>query len=387
MSRIVILGGGFAGVTAAEILASEVGGENEITLVSINRDFTFFPALVPLVFGDFQPDEIHFDLRRKLLERNIRFIQGEVLEIDTELNKVRLTGDDIDGDIFFDHLLVATGRRLATERISGFFEYAHHLLGVGSALMFKKAIDDFEGGSIVVGLCPDAFLPVPVCESALALAKRFEKKIDAREVSITAVFPMTLERAFLGTTLFRDLEEEFRRKKIDLVYDFPVHRVIEDEIISETGSNIPYDLLMLIPPFRGQTSLRRLTMKTDPADFLEVNDHMQVKGFQNIFGAGDIVKVEGPKFGYTAMRQARVAANNIIARLRKQDMKEEYSHELAWLISEQYTDPIFFHYGFWDETLEDFDDNAILGMAGRLREHYGRVKKSGENIDNRAARA
>src|SRR3982751_3700416 len=117
MSRILILGGGFAGITAAETIASELGGEHEITLVSSSREFTFYPALVPLVFGEFEPQEIHFDLRPKLMDRGVRFIQGEVLSIEPERRSVRVTGADVEGEVHFDHLLVAIGRRLATEKV------------------------------------------------------------------------------------------------------------------------------------------------------------------------------------------------------------------------------------------------------------------------------
>jgi sulfide:quinone oxidoreductase len=385
MSKIVILGGGFAGVTAAEILTSELGADHEITLVSVNKEFTFFPALVPLVFRDFTADELHFNLRQKAMDRSIRFVQAEVTEIDTELNYVKLAGEDIDGDIYFDHLLVAVGRRLATEKVPGFFEYAHHLLGTGPALMFRKSIENFKGGSIVVGLCPDAFLPVPVCEAALALSKKFEKQIIAGEVKITAVFPETLDKAFVGSTLFRNLEEEFKRKNVEVVYNFPIGRVTEDEVVSETGSNLHFDLVMLVPPFRGQSALKRLSKTRSMADFLSVNRYMQVEGFENIFAAGDIIDVKGPKFGYNAMRQAKAAARNIISKVRKEEVIVGYTHEIEWVISEQYTDPIFFHYGFWDETLEDFDDNAIFGMAGRLREHYGRVKMLAGSANNTAS--
>ena len=94
---------------------------------------------------------------------------------------------------------------------------------------------------------------------------------------------------------------------------------------------------------------------------------MLVEGYQNIFAAGDIIEVEGPKYGYSAIRQARAAARNIISKVRKQEMTVSYTHEIEWVIGEQYTDPIFFHYGFWDETLEDFNPNAFFGMAGPLR--------------------
>lgn len=374
MAKILILGGGFAAITAAEMLSATVGVEHEITLVSVNRSFTFFPALVPLVFGDFRPDEIHFDMVPKLSRRRIRFIQGEVISINPVLRTVQIVGDDIEGDVHFDSLLIAIGRRLATERTPGFFEYAHHLLGLGPALKFKNAIANFESGSIVVGLCPGAFLPVPVCEAALALATKFERQIADREVTVTAIFPQTLERAFAGAGLFRDVESAFEQRGIKLISDFPIDHIDEDKIVSKLRPPIDYDLLMLVPPFRGQIPVERLSSPANDDGFAKVNSRMQVEGFDGIYAAGDIVSLPGPRFGYMAMRQAKVAAINIFTEISGEEPTMEYSHKIAWILGEKYTHPAFFHYGFWDETLEDFDEDALLGMARRIRERYGPVR-------------
>ena len=45
MARVLILGGGFGGVVAVECLAEQLGDEHQITLVSRNRQFVFYPAL------------------------------------------------------------------------------------------------------------------------------------------------------------------------------------------------------------------------------------------------------------------------------------------------------------------------------------------------------
>lgn len=51
MANVLILGGGFAGVVAAEALAKRLGSEHQITLISRHRDFIFYPSLVKLAFG------------------------------------------------------------------------------------------------------------------------------------------------------------------------------------------------------------------------------------------------------------------------------------------------------------------------------------------------
>lgn len=373
MAKVLILGGGFAAIAAAETLSNVLDGTDEIMLVSPSHDFVFYPALVPLIFGDFDLREIHFDLRPKLAERNIKFVEGKVTGFDTRSQTVLVESDRAAKEIDYDYLLVTIGRRLATETIPGFFRYAHHLLNIESALKFKNEISGFAAGSIVVGLCPDSYLPVPVCETALALAGRFEQEIADGKVTVTAVFPSTLDQAFAGSALFRDIEDEFERRGIRLVSDFAVERVHEDKIISALGSSLNYDLLMLVPPFQGQFALMQQAQMTDDAGFTKVNSLMKIAGQDRIYAAGDIVSMPGPRFGYMAMRQGKVAAANILSELRGEEPTVEYSHEIAWAIGEKYTDPVFFHYGFWDNTLNDFDENALFGMAKPIRKHYGLV--------------
>ena len=178
MARILILGGGFGGLIAAERLSQQLGTEHQVTLVSLSRRFTFYPALVRLAFGHIETKDITFDLIAKLNELNVRFVHGEVIELKPEIKRVKVVDDDFNGEISYDFLVIAVGRRLATEKIGGFFEHAHHLLGIKSALRFGEAVENFQKGNIVVGLAPNAFLPVPVCETAFAVSKKFKKEIE-----------------------------------------------------------------------------------------------------------------------------------------------------------------------------------------------------------------
>ena len=380
MARILILGGGFAAVSAAETLADAIGNEDEIILVSKNSDFTLFPAIVPMIFGDFATDEIQFDLRPKLLERGIRFIQGEVHAINLASRTVEVSGDGIDSKIRFDYLLLAVGRRLSGEFIPGLFEHSHNIMSIEAALKFKEAISAFKNGSIVVGLAPGALLPVPVCESALALAERFSSGIRNGNVSVSVIVPTSVADAFAGGALFRDIEGQFDRMGIRLVSDFAVTKVDETQIHSANGHTLRHDLLMLIPPFGGHLSTRSGFPMTNLSGFVKVNTMMQVEDVDRVYAAGEIVAMPGPKFGYMAIRQGKVAAANILAELSGEKPAAEYIHKIAWAIGEKYAHPVFFHYGFWDETLDDFDENALLGMAKTVRERYGPVTipESGE---------
>jgi NADH dehydrogenase FAD-containing subunit len=149
---------------------------------------------------------------------------------------------------------------------------------------------------------------------------------------------------------------------------------VDDGYIQSEGRQpIPFDLLMLIPPFRGQTAVQSLLPNTSADGFARVNSKMQVEGVQGIYAAGDIVSLAGPRFGYMAMRQAKVAATNVLVELADEQPSLEYSHKVEWVLGEKHTHPNFFHYGVWDNTLRDFDENALLGLARKFRDRYGYV--------------
>src|SRR5678815_5959849 len=58
MAKILVVGGGFGGIVAAESLAKKLGNGHEITLVSRSNKFVFYPALVRLAFGRATPEDI-----------------------------------------------------------------------------------------------------------------------------------------------------------------------------------------------------------------------------------------------------------------------------------------------------------------------------------------
>src|SRR5215211_4390756 len=99
MAKVLILGGGFGGVVAAERLAKSLGPEHQLTLVSRSRRFTFYPALVRLAFGRCEPDDISYDLGDAMLDRRVRFIEAEAVRVNPHARQVTLAGGDIVGDI------------------------------------------------------------------------------------------------------------------------------------------------------------------------------------------------------------------------------------------------------------------------------------------------
>jgi len=112
-TRIVVLGGGFAGMTTAACLEEELRGDPAVlvTLVSDQNSLLFTPMLAEVAGGSLEPSHISTPLRTTL--RRTEFLRGSAEAVDSERRTVRVSpAGGIAGtsrDIPYDHLVVALG--------------------------------------------------------------------------------------------------------------------------------------------------------------------------------------------------------------------------------------------------------------------------------------
>jgi len=370
MSNVLIVGGGFAGVVAAERLSRSLGPEHQLTLVSRARRFTFYPALVRLAFGLCTPEEITFDLREAMLDRRVRFIESTVAHLDPHARRAVLTGGDVVGEIKYDYLVYALGRRLATERVPGLFEHAHHLLGSGAALKFGAAAREFRRGHAVVGSCPGARLEVPVYETAFALARQLEERRE--RARITVLSPDRPGDHPGGAELHAAVRPALERYGVEFMPAFPVSEVGREFVRAADGREVEHDLLMLVPPFEGTSALAG-TGLTDEEGFVRVDDTMRVVGAERTYAAGDAVYFSGPKMGYMAVRQGEVAAENLLAEIAGREPSAHYEHEMQ-LVVEAGAESAYLHTKLWEEAEEEVSHGPFWSWAKRVHERYWRTR-------------
>jgi sulfide:quinone oxidoreductase len=353
MANILVLGGGFGGVVAAESLARALGHEHQITLVSRSPRFVFNPALVRLAFGKCEPDDVSFDLRETMLDRRVRFIEGEVARVDPESRRVIMAHGEVEGNLPYDYLIFALGRRLATERITGFFEYSQHLLTVEGALKFGGALRDFHEGRAVIGQCPGARLPVPVYETAFALARLLDQRGERERVRITIVSPDPSNLQFGDGNVARALRTALDEHDIEYLPDFPIDKVTPGAVSTANGHTLNYSLLMLLPPFTGPGAVMGPEL-TDGEGYIGVDWAMRVQGVEHMYAIGDCVNFSGPKMGHMAVHQAEVAATNLALEIKGIEPVAVYNHEAMLVIDEGGDESIYLHKGLW------FDEPAIV---------------------------
>ena len=333
MANILILGGGLSGITAAESIARQLVPEHQITLISRSPRFVRRDKLVGLAFGKHKASDVFYDLRGPMHKRGIRFLQGEIARVDPYDRRVIIAHGDVQGSMHYDYLIFALGGRLATERISGFFEHAHHPLTIDAALKFSAAIRSFNGGQAVIGYDAGAKSTAPIYETALTLASFLQDRGDGDRVKISIVTPGLLEAELVESMKGRTVLEALQANEIDFIPDFPVHRVTERSALTSSGYQVDHDLLMFLPPFRGPSAVRGMGI-TDSAGFIRVDANMRVDGIERMYAVGDSVSFPGPRMGQMAKLQAEIAASNVVAELAGAQRNAKYEHKIMSVFDE-----------------------------------------------------
>lgn len=369
MAKVLILGGGFGGVVAAERLAQQLGDEHQITLVSRSRQFIFYPALVRLAFGRCNIKDVSFDLRETMLNRRVNFVEAEVAHVDPFERKVSIAYGQVEGKLPYDYLVFALGRRLATEKISGFYEHAHHLLNPDKAIKFGKAVEEFQEGRVVLGQCVGARLPVPVYEAAFALARLLGEKGKRDSTRITVVTPDTLEAELGDARAAAALKQAFDAHQIGLLTNVRIQSLTQNSAITHTGDGVAFNMLMLIPPFRGSSAAHYMGV-TDDDGYIQVDWNMHVIGHERIYAVGDCVGFSGPKMGHMAVRQAEVAAVNLAAEIEGHEPTSHYVHQMRFVIDDAGGQGIYLHKDIWTDEPATVRQGRFWNWAKRVQQRY-----------------
>jgi sulfide:quinone oxidoreductase len=223
-------------------------------------------------------------------------------------------------------------------------------------------------GDIIVQ-CSGARLPVADYETAFALASWSEERGETDRVRITIVSPDSSELQFGDGDFARALGNSLDKHQIEFLQDFPITSVTPDVVTTSEGHSINYNLLMLLPPFRGPSPVMGLGI-TDEEGFIGVDWAMRVQGVKGMYAIGDCVNFGGPKMAHMAVNQAEVAAANVALEIDGFDALSRYNHEMMMVIDEGDGDAIYLHQGLWDNEPAIVRQGRFWSWAKRIHDRY-----------------
>jgi NADH dehydrogenase FAD-containing subunit len=325
--KIVVAGGGFAGLEALFYLRYKLGNEANLTLVSDQDYFLFKPNTIYIPFGE-DPEKFRIPLARPVLKKRITFYPGRAVGVDPIQRKLVLERGEID----YDYLVLATGASMRPEEVPGLSEYACTLWTPEEMLRLRHQLAQVveragEGRKqdVVFVVPPNNKCSGPLYELVMMIDTWLRRHKVRDSVQITwATYESSFIQAF-GPRLHTVVSEEFAERGVEGHTGWMVSQVTPERVIFQDGSSLPFDLLVSFPPYAARQAFAGLP--SDPRGFIKVDpDSRRVKGMESIFAVGDAADFP-IKQAFLALLQGDAAAECIAAEIQKRPCEEKMKFE------------------------------------------------------------
>ena len=361
--RIVILGGGFAGVAVARRLERRLRpDEADVTIVS-RENFTLFTPMLPEVSsGGIETRHVVTPVRAQL--RRTRFVLGEIERIDLDLREVDarhpITGDV--ATLLYDRIVLALGSVTSTFGIPGVEEFTLPLKTIEDAETLRNRIIAALEQAVVTEAGPerDRLLTFAVvgggytgCEAAGELVDLFHSIVPFYRPLRLADVRMVLIEA--GKALLADLPPQMgkyttrnlARRKVELVIGDGVTRIDARGIALQSGAMIPCATIVWSAGVRPSPVLKDLPgLEHARNGGLVVHADMSAVGRPEVWAIGDCAWIPAkpgaelsdktawyPATAQHAIREGPSLADNLVASLRGQPTKPFHYRSLGTMAS------------------------------------------------------
>ncbi len=318
--RVVILGAGFAGLSAAKA----IGHDADVTVIDRHNYQTFLPLLYQVATASLAADHVAYPIRGALRKTGAKFRMGSPISIDHKNKTVKLDSSEV---IPFDHLVVAMGSATADFGVKGVSEHALGMKNIHEALQIRSELmrrfedlcrfeDDTRLSVVMVGGGPTGV------EMSGALAELVRGPLQSDNFNAAKHIDIYLVEA--GPRLLPMFDEDLseRTKKdleslgVKVLLNTQVKEVAHRKINFADGTSLPSELTVWAAGVKGVDELTLLNLplagnriKTDPT--------LQVSHYPHIWAIGDNAAVIGkdgrplPMVAPAALQQGRFLASQL----------------------------------------------------------------------------
>ena len=338
MTKVLVLGGGFAGVEAAIRLCKE---NCNVTLVSDRDYFYVYPTSIWIPTRGSTFDASCIDLHDLQKAHGFNLIIDGVRAIRAKANRVELDSGRVIDD--YDYLVIGIGAHKMKPK------GVEHTLSICGepemSLALRERLDELVGrgeGRIAMGFGgnPKDTSSVrggPGFELLFNVHNMLKKKGIRDRFELTFFAPMAEPGKRLGPQALKMMDSLFSRLDIGRRVGTKINRFEADAVVFEDESRLEADLIMFIPAGMGHALIRESDLPMNEAGYVKIDDTCQVAfeeedAPQNVYAVGDTAAIEGPEWrakqGHIAEVMARNAAFNIVAREKQLPERKGYREHL-----------------------------------------------------------
>jgi NADH dehydrogenase len=350
--RIVVVGAGFAGFTAARKLAHLSRGGAEIVVINPTDYFLYLPLLPEVAAGILEPRRVSVSLSATL--PGVRVILGHVDRFDLDGHTVSWRDPDGGtGTLGFHRLVIAAGSVNKLLPVPGVNEYAHGFRGIPEALFLRDhmtrqiemattATDDEERQArctfVVVGA---GYTGTEVAAQGVLYTDALVKNRPELQGKTRWLLIDTADRVVpsLDERLGKESDKVLRGRGVEILMKTSVKEAMKDGVHLSTGEYVPTRSLIWCVGVRPDPLVDGLGLPTDKGR-LVVDEYLTVPGHPDVYAIGDAAAVPdltmpGQITGMTAQhatRQGTVAAKNIAASYGRGSRRPYKHHDLGFVV-------------------------------------------------------
>ncbi len=316
--QILILGGGFGGLAAANELRSNLADDVKITIIDKKDYFMMDLVKLWIIKGTRQFESSKRSLQ-SVTKKGIEFVNEAVILIDPNQKRVKTTTKEFS----YDYLIIAVGVELAPERISGLATHSMILYDIEHVPKIRQKILDMKAGRLVFAItgmpykCP----PAPF-EAALIINTMLKEMGKRNTISIDfySTAPITLPAA--GPEVSKQLLDLLESENIKFHGSCKTILVEQNTLKFEDGSSTKFDLLIAVPPHKAPKVVHEAGFAQE-GQFISVKRDCRTQHDQ-VYAIGDVTtmmvtpNIAVPKAGIFAEGEGVVVARDIISQIKKE---------------------------------------------------------------------
>lgn len=327
--KIVVVGGNFAGATAAMEIKRKLKDKVEVTLIDRNENFVYIPSLIWVPTGRREVNEIVVPHPPILAKKGVNFVLDTAVKVEPSLNMVYTEK----GKYPYNHLVIATGPKVKFDIAPGIKEHSCYIGTPPGAMDTRKKLEEFKRnpGSIVIGATQGAGCMGAAYEFLFNVEKWLRTEHIREKVDLYWVTPEPYLGHFgidgmpLGEEMLTKFMEMFN---IHFRTEVGVKEVREDGVELSNGEVIKSKFNMFMPPFEGVDFIANSPdLKTPANHFIPVLPSYRHETIPNVWAAGLTVDVKPPfeqgkvpftipKTGYPSDVTGKIVATNIIKTIK-----------------------------------------------------------------------
>jgi sulfide:quinone oxidoreductase len=313
MKNLVILGHGTGGTIIATKMRQKLPEKDwQITVIDRDWQHHYQPGWLFIPFGIYTAADC-VKPKSKFVPPGVNFVLDEIIEIDPVKKLVKARRESY----AYDWLVVATGCRIMPDEVEGMAEGMggdiHNFYSQEGAVALYDKLKYFNRGRVVINIAELPFkCPVAPLEFAFMADWFFAKNGVRKNIEIELVTP--LSAAFTKPVAAEVLGHICQQKNIKVTANFQIAQAdnANKVIKSYGGEEVPYDLLVAIPPNFGAQPIIDSGMG-DPMGYVDTDHHtLKAKNYDYIYVVGDATNVPTSKAGAVAHYEADTIVDNLV---------------------------------------------------------------------------